>query len=232
MDLIPTLCSLQVEIHVKYPKKCQGREKGCSESRSTSCLNGDLRAGLDFFCPGVDQLCFSRPSLVNGKRLFRLPLACIGSPNEPLPAITAVFDRIFSGVASRRPDICRVLMFILSLEYLFSCSNPNFGGRCAGCHNPTGLFHLQRNDRKYHFLCDQHTHHARDAKKARACFDTNLKLSKYLSAPNPEKLHGYVDASETNFVLFVGQKVTLLRTLEIFVQQAKHKNHREMGRSQ
>ncbi|KAJ9477435.1 hypothetical protein PHBOTO_000994 [Pseudozyma hubeiensis] len=91
----------------------------------------------------------------------------------------------------------------------------------AGCHNPTGTFGLQRNNHIYHSLCDQHRPSAKYDHRVKACFDTQLKLERYLSAPSPRKLHGFIDGSDTNFVLFAGEIVTLDETLEIHVDKVK-----------
>ncbi|EST06122.1 hypothetical protein PSEUBRA_003989 [Kalmanozyma brasiliensis GHG001] len=91
----------------------------------------------------------------------------------------------------------------------------------AGCHNPTGLFGLIRNPRKYDHLCDFHHIMFSHDHRPRACFDTQLPLEKYLSAPNPQTLHGFVDKTDTKFVLFAGQIVTLDERYEMHVDEVK-----------
>ncbi|SJX61384.1 uncharacterized protein SRS1_10429 [Sporisorium reilianum f. sp. reilianum] len=98
-----------------------------------------------------------------------------------------------------------------------------------GCHNPTGTFGLVRSNRTYHQLCNQHSHTAQHDHRAKACFDTQLKLEKVLSAPSPRKLTGYIDGSDTNFVLFAGQIVTLDEQLELHVDEAKGENAKKHG---
>lgn len=100
----------------------------------------------------------------------------------------------------------------------------------AGCHNPTGTFGLERNSHMYHSLCHPHSGLAQNDHRSKACFDTNLKLEKYLSAPSPRKLKGYIDGSDTNFVLFAGQIITLDEKLEIHVDEVKgNKRAKKLG---
>lgn len=99
-----------------------------------------------------------------------------------------------------------------------------------GCKNPTGLFGLKRDNHRYHALCDQGAASAQNDHTTRVCFNTQLKLKNYLSAPNPEKLWGYVDGTGTDFLLYFGQIVTLNENLEIHVDLAperkpKHRAH-------
>ncbi|TKY89195.1 hypothetical protein EX895_001726 [Sporisorium graminicola] len=101
-----------------------------------------------------------------------------------------------------------------------------------GCHNPTGAFGLHRSNHAYHTLCDQHAASAAHDHRAKACFDTLLKLDTNLSAPNPSRLQGYIDGSGTNFVLFAGehgQIVTLDEQLEIHVDQPRGDTARKHG---
>ncbi|KAJ1026250.1 hypothetical protein NDA16_002337 [Ustilago loliicola] len=99
-------------------------------------------------------------------------------------------------------------------------------------HNPTGLFGLIRDPIKYHTLCDVHSHHPSHDHRPRACFDTELVLKEHLSAPNPETLHGYIDGSNTNMVLYTGQIITLSEKLEIHVNNPKKDHEKAKGCSE
>ncbi|SPO21581.1 related to conserved hypothetical Ustilaginaceae-specific protein [Ustilago trichophora] len=96
-------------------------------------------------------------------------------------------------------------------------------------HNPVGLFGLKRDNQAYHALCDQHRASAKHDHRARVCFDTQLVLEKYLSAPNPNRLHGYIDGSGTNMVLYAGQYITLDEKLQIHVSRAHREHDRKRG---
>lgn len=67
-----------------------------------------------------------------------------------------------------------------------------------GCRNPTGTWGLERDPRQYRALCAQHSLSAEDDYRSRACFDTDRKLEEVLSAPNPHRLYGYIDGSDTS----------------------------------
>ncbi|SPO22388.1 related to conserved hypothetical Ustilaginaceae-specific protein [Ustilago trichophora] len=104
---------------------------------------------------------------------------------------------------------------------------PGYGPNPAP--NPVGLFGLKRNNQAYHALCDQHSASAKHDHRARACFDTQLVLEKYLSAPGPQRLHGYIDGSGTNMVLYAGQYITLAEKLQIHVSRAHREHDRKRG---
>lgn len=126
--------------------------------------------------------------------------------------------------------LCALILFFTSIHASPTPRQPGYGPNPP--HNPTGLFGLIRNPIKYHTLCDKHPNHPNHDHRPRACFNTQLYLKNHLSAPNPEKLHGYIDGSGTNMVLYAGQIITLSEKLEIHVNEPKREKERVKGCSE
>ncbi len=72
------------------------------------------------------------------------------------------------------------------------------GSGPGGALNPTGLFGLVQDEVVYRMYCNRDKPLTGDYVRHYACFETNTELKKSLSAPNPQRLTGYINDRGTS----------------------------------
>ncbi|SPO21582.1 related to conserved hypothetical Ustilaginaceae-specific protein [Ustilago trichophora] len=90
-----------------------------------------------------------------------------------------------------------------------------------GCFYEDNLYGLSRNPPAFHALCTPYPSYysAPHDSRSRACFDIGTYLEGSLSNPHPQRLYGFVDESDTRFVLLAGQSVTVNNRVHLVVSE-------------